>query len=107
MTNVHSTSFGLSMGAGNDNARLIDSGATIAAGVYMGEGDDTLEVQGLMAGSSAYLDGGAGANDSIVRFYDRTIGSLTQVGWEVINGARQQFFHRLGEQNDMEFLTGG
>jgi hypothetical protein len=107
MTGVHSTSFGLSMGAGNDNVRLIDSGATLHAGVYMGEGDDALEVQGLMAGISAYLDGGAGANDSIVRLYDRNIGSLTQAGWEVINGARQQFFHLLGEENDMEFFTGG
>jgi hypothetical protein len=107
MTVVHSTSFGLSMGAGNDNARLIDSGATLAAGVYMGEGDDALEVLGLMAGSSAYLDGGVGANDSIVRLYDRNIGSLTQVNWETINGARQQFFHMLGEETEMEFFTGG
>jgi hypothetical protein len=92
MNSVYSKSLDLEMGDGMDNAHLMDVIAGDSLDVYMGEGDDILEVLGMSA-ASARLDGGAGANDRLVRLYDNFVGSSSQTGLESINGVPQTPFH--------------
>jgi hypothetical protein len=102
MNSVYSKNLDLEMGDGMDDAHLMDVIAGDSLAVYMGEGDDFLEVFGMSA-ASARLDGGAGANDRLVRLYDNFVGSSTQTGWESINGFPQLPVHPFDPDGEYGF----
>jgi hypothetical protein len=81
------STFQLEGGAGNDKFTLSDIEILDNFFALMGDGSDTLDMTFVKANKSMKLDGGAGPGiDHLEKHQMPFIPSLTQTGWEFING---------------------
>lgn len=83
----------LDTGGGNDKATLDEVSANQQFWVYMGYGDDTLDMTYLRA-SALTVNGGPGY-DRLFKYLDGPTGSTSLIGWEQING--HPVWHPFGD----------
>lgn len=93
----------LSGDQGNDTFRLTEVRSQDDFFAYMGDGDDTLNLE-YVGADQMILDGGAGS-DSVNRWNNAYVRDLALQNWETINGVKQVYFTRIGSQLNKSFAA--